>query len=241
MSTLAVDRKKRVEKHYTEEARRASPIFPKGELVAHERPDFLLRLDNGTIGIEVTELCREEPRAEASRLAKIPERAKARYSRLARFEPIDVSVAFSRRAADVTFEQLTNSLMEFVYTRRESKGICLARDLPEGYCHIGIHSPLEQIDPTGRWHGVRAFDTAIAPKQLVESRIAEKDARLADYRLAAPEVWLLIVNDQFLGPGEVCARPDHLTEWKFSFGFEKVLLFAREPDGGGEVFELQRM
>lgn len=31
-------------------------------------------------------------------------------------------------------------------------------------------------------------------------------------------------------------RPENLTEWRFPFGFEKVLLFAREPDGGGEVF-----
>jgi hypothetical protein len=60
---------------------------------------------------------------------------------------------------------------------------------------------------------------------------------LAEYRLAAPEVWLLIVNDQFLGPGEVFVRPDHLTEWKFNFYFERVLLFARDPGGLGAVFE----
>jgi hypothetical protein len=44
-----------------------------------------------------------------------------------------------------------------------------------------------------------------------------------------------------LGPGEVCTRPDRLAEWKFSFDFEKVLMFAREPGGGGEVLELQQM
>ncbi len=242
MSTGAADRKKRIEKHYAEEARRASPIFPRGELVPHEKPDFLLRLGNGTIGLEVTGLCREEPRAEAARLAKIPEKAKARYSRLAGTEPIDVSLGFSRRAASVTFAQLTNSAVEFVYARRKSNGVCSSfRELPEGYRHIGIHAPLEQIDPTGHWYGVRAFDTVVAPKQLLESRIADKNMRLKVYRLAASEVWLLIVNDQFLGPGAVCARPDHLAEWKFSFDFERVLLYAREPGGGGEVFELQRM
>ena len=114
MSMLAADRKKRIEKHYVEEARRASTILPGGELVSHENPDFLLRLDNGTLGIEVTELCREEPRAEAARLAKIPEKAKALYGRLAGSEPIDVSLAFSRNAIDLTFKELTNSLVEFV-------------------------------------------------------------------------------------------------------------------------------
>ena len=241
MSTQTPARKKRIEMHYVEEARRAHAVIPSGKLVPHEKPDFLLRMDKGTIGIEVTELCREEPRAESGRLAKIPEKAKACYGRLSESEPIDVSLAFSRHATTLTLEQLTKPLVELVYARRKSKGICPVRDLPKGYCHVGIHSPLERVDPTGRWYGVRSFDTVVAPKQLVESRIAEKNARLAGYRLAASEVWLLIVNDQFLGPGEVYVQPDRLTEWKFSFDFEKVLLFARKPGGGGDVFELQRM
>lgn len=36
------------------------------------------------------------------------------------------------------------------------------------------------------------------------------------------------------------ARPDHLAAWKFSFDFDSVLLFSREPGGGGEVIEIQR-
>jgi len=165
---------------------------------SHMNALISLHLDNGTLGIEVTELCREEPRAEAARLAKIPEKAKALYGRMAGSEPIDVRLAFSRRATDLTFKQLTNSLVEFVYAHRKSRRICPPNNLPEGYCHVGIHAPFEQIDPTGRWHCVRAFDTVIAPKQLVESGIAEKNTRLVEYRLAATEVWLLIINDQFL-------------------------------------------
>jgi hypothetical protein len=59
-------------------------------------------------------------------------------------------------------------------------------------------------------------------------------------QLSAPEVWLLIVNDQFLGPGELYVRPDHLEQWKFQFDFDKVLLFSREPGGTGEVIEIRR-
>ena len=51
-----------------EEARRASTLFPAGGLEPYEKPDFLLFANPHTIGIEVTELCREEPRAEAGRL-----------------------------------------------------------------------------------------------------------------------------------------------------------------------------
>lgn len=70
--------------------------------------------------------------------------------------------------------------------------------------------------------------------------IAEKNARVAEYRLSAPQVWLLIVNDQFLGPGVVYVRLEYLAAWKLTFDFDKVLLFSREPGGTGEVIEIQR-
>ena len=232
----AVDRKKRIETQYVEEARRASSIFPSGRLDPHERPDFLLLADHGKIGIELTELCREEPRAEAGRLVKVPGRAKEIYDRLPDADPVDVGIGFWR-AEDIGFNVLTRSLADFVYANRNSKGTGFETGLPPGYCHIGIHEPLVA---GGRWHGGRAFDTIVAPKELLEARIAEKNGRVNDYRLSAPEVWLLIVNDQFLGPGEVYARPDHLAQWKFAFDFDKVLLFSREPGGSGDVIEIQR-
>jgi hypothetical protein len=239
MGVSATDRKKEIEKYYTEEARRASSIFPEGELIPHERPDFLLRLETGTLGIEVTQLCREEPRAEAGRLAKLSEKAKAFYTELPASEPIDVSFGFSRRATDLTLKQLAHSLAGLAHTRRKNTGVCPTRDLPDGYCYIAIHTPCSQLNPTGHWHSGRAFDTVLVTKQMIESRIEGKNLCLTDYRLAAFELWLLIVNDQFLGPGEVYADPNELAQWKFKFDFQKVLLFARTPDGGGKVFELQ--
>jgi hypothetical protein len=240
MSGLVVDRKKLIEKLYVEEARHASSIFPTGDLIPHENPDFLLLKGSETYGIEVTELCRERPRTEAATLSRVPKKAKALYDAMTSTEPIDVSLAFSQSATHLDPNQLTRSLVDFVYARRDSRGICAARDLPDGYCHIGIHEPHLQIDSAGRWHGSRAFDVEIASKQLIEGCVAKKNARLGTYRKAATAVWLLVVNDQFLGPGEVYVRPNDLDDWEFSFEFEKVLVFAREPGGGGRVFELHR-
>jgi len=230
-----VDRKKRIEKHYLEEARLTCSIFPKGEFVPHERPDFLLHTDSRTIGIEVTELCREAPRTEAGKLARIVRNAKQRYNDLPSAEPVDVVVVFSREAEKAKRTGLINALVEFVHTYGKNE----VSRFPEGYTHIGVHAPLE--DPTGRWQEIRTSDTIVALKHLLESRIAEKNEHVPDYRLAASAVWLLIINDQFLGPGEVYVRPKDLARWKFDLDFEKVLLFSREPGGGGEVFELQRM
>ncbi len=238
MAVQTIHRKKRIELHYLEEARSASLIFPQGAVIPHERPDFLLPNARGTIGIEMTELCREEPRAENGRLRKVPERARARYSRHLGAKPVDVSPAFSRRADHLSVDQLADTLADFAYANRHSNA-GFTRNLPEGYCHIGVFDPLEPASQ-GRWRYFRAFDTVLAPKELIESRIAEKNRRVCAYRAAAPEAWLLIVNDQFLGPGEVYARPEDLMRWTFAFDFDKVLLVSREPGGRVDVIQLLR-
>ena len=239
-AVLPASRKKRIESQYTEEARRASSLFPPGELVPQERPDFLLHADGRIVGIEVTELCREQQRAEGGKLSKVADKARDLYSRLADSGPIDVSAAFAPDTESVGLHQLTKGLANFAHAKRRSHGSSFDWndcELPEGYCYVAIH-PARQ--PIGHWCTFKCFDSTLAPKELLESCIAEKNLRLPDYRRKAGEVWLLIVNDQFLGAGEVYARPDHLAQWKFPFEFEKVLLFSREPGGGGEVIELQR-
>jgi hypothetical protein len=235
MAASAAAEKKRIETLYLEEARRVSTIFPSGELIPHERPDFLIEAKGRTIGIEVTELCREEERADGGKLSKVAGRAKALYDSKAGALPVDVSAAFTARANEMKFHELASSLADFVYSKRANVGASFRRDLPNGYCHIGLFKPLNH-----RWRIAAAFDVAVMPKQLLADRIAEKNERLSQYRDSAAEVWLVIVNDQFLGHGEVYARPDDLANWKFAFDFDKVLLFSREPNGRGQVIEVQR-
>jgi hypothetical protein len=62
-----------------------------------------------------------------------------------------------------------------------------------------------------------------ACNELLKSRIAEKNQRLRHYRFSTPEVWLLIVNNHFFGPGEVRARPEDIKAWRFVFDFEKAV------------------
>ena len=152
MTAPPTNNKKRIETVYMEEARRASALFPAGRLEPHEIPDFLLFADGGTIGIEVTELCREEPRPEAGRLSKIPDRARELYTRYPHAEPGRQRrlLARGRRPLQRShqFNVLTKSLADFVYTNRAAKGTGFKRNLPEGFCHIGVFEPLRD-QPAG--------------------------------------------------------------------------------------------
>jgi hypothetical protein len=224
------------EKFYLEEACRASAIFPHGDIVSSEKPDFLLHTENKTIGIEITELCREEPRADAAMLTGAVGDAKIIYHQPISARPVEVVASFSMIAERVKRKILAKTLAEFVKAHVAGE----QPDVPEGYSRIGVHAPLEQIDPTGRWMGLKATNTIVAPEQLLKDSIQKKNKSVVTYRLKTSEVWLLIINDQFLGAGEVYVRPEDLTKWKFQFDFEKVLLFSREAGGGGAVFELQR-
>jgi len=52
---------------------------------------------------------------------------------------------------------------------------------------------------------------------------------VSEVEWVAREVWLLLVNDLVLGPGEVSVYEDDLKDWTFDFSFDKVLGFRRHP------------
>lgn len=234
--------KKRIEFSYLREARRASSVLPSGEPVPNDPLDFLFPGTTGTLGIEVTELCRQDERFKGARLGYVAPKAKALYSKRSGAKPVNVSPVFSDDAEDIHVDELARGLADFVYANQDAnRNISWheCRDLPSGYIQIGVFAPFD-FEPEGNWRYFRGFSVERASRELIAGRIAEKNARMALYRQAASEVWLLIVNDRFLGPGEVWVRADELAQWTFDFAFDKVLLFERQPGGTGDVIELRR-
>jgi hypothetical protein len=232
-----VNRQKDIERLYLDEARRASTIFPAGDPVEHERPDFLVPLTSGVLGIEVTELCREDPRAEGGRLSNVAPRAEALYLKRPGVKPVNVSPVFSRDAAQMKVGMLAKTLADFVYEHRDDDTSFAWDEVPKGYYHIGV---FPSTDGHPHWQYFRVGDTVPASRELIGDRIAEKNSRVSEYRAHASEVWLLIVNDLFIGPGEVSVCLDVLAQWTFPSSFDKLLLFERQPGGSGHVIELQR-
>jgi hypothetical protein len=236
---IHMDRKKEKELDYLNEARRASSIFPRGEPVPNDPLDFLMPTGNGTLGIEVTELCHQGPRAEGARLGYVRPKAKQLYDKRPGAKPVFVNFAFSSDADDMGVDELAAGLAGFVIEHRDNCGSFSWHDdpLPKGYCLIAVLPPIaSEVD--GKWFYSRTSETELSQRELIEARIMEKNLRVPDYRKAASEVWLLIVNDLFLGPGEVCVHLEELAHWIFDFAFDKVLFFERQPGGSGKVIEL---
>jgi hypothetical protein len=234
--------KKRIELIYLNEARAASSLFPAGEPVPHEPLDFLFHRPSGTVGVEISELCHQDARKEGARLGYVVPKAKKLYDARLSVQPVSVSPVLSHEADTMHVDVLARGLADFVYNHRDANenfDWYRCEDMPKGFSHIGVFPPLE-FEPEGRWLHFRAFSTTLLPKNAFDARIAEKNARIKDYRQIAPEVWLLLVNDLFLGPGEVCVHLESLTQWNFDFDFDKVLFFERQPGGTGKVIELLR-
>ena len=122
----------------------------------------------------MTELCREAPRAEGERLANVAPKAKALYSQRANAKPVDVSPVFSHDLERMKVSLLAKALAEFVYLHRDERANFEWPDVPEGFSSIGVFPAL---DGHGRWLYFRVGDTVAAPKELLESLIAEKNAR----------------------------------------------------------------
>jgi hypothetical protein len=233
--------KKHRERSYLDEARAASFVFPGGEPEPHDPLDFLFpRESGGKLGIEVTELCRQDERKEGADLGHVAREAKRLYDRRPDATPIDVSLAFSPDAHEFGVAVLASGLAEFVYEHRnDHRAFDWSRRgevLPKGYCYIALFAPRG----SEKWQSTTAFQAVGAPKELLDATIAKKNARLPLYRTVAAEVWLLLINDQFLGAGEVHVSLDDLARWTFLFEFDRVFLFWRQPGGSGEVVELQR-
>lgn len=194
-------------------------------------------MHGNSVGVEVTELCSETERGEGARLNYVVPKAKQLYAKLPGAKPVSVSPVLSHQATDLAVDELAKSLAEYVYAHQD--GSEDDRNLPEGYCHIGVF-PAGDSEGDGQWRSFRAFGAEPTSYDMLNSLIVKKNARVAAYRTVTSEVWLLIVNDQFLGPGEVFARRDDLETWTFRFLFDKVLFFARQPGGSGQVIELRR-
>ena len=109
---------KEKERRYLLAARECTSLIPSAEPCEHERPDFLLAVANGTLGIELTELCTERDRQRAGAVAMVGPRARKDFEKRPGAVPVRVTVVLSHDGEEVAsnggVNALSRALAEFL-------------------------------------------------------------------------------------------------------------------------------
>jgi hypothetical protein len=222
--------KKEIEAWVLNVAREACPLIPAGQDTQREEPDFLITNENGSIGLEVTELLRpakdgeRRPVAEESRHNQVVQKAEQLYRSMANAKPIKVSVGFNY-GIEYDQKEMALALATFVLSRCHlaSPGVIFYDDLPALFFFIRLSS----IDPDTAWWGGEAGGYTVTDiYEELALRIAAKNNKLPSYRTNLPgiPIWLLIYTG--VAVSRSMSIPYGLEQWKQPFGFDRVIFFA---------------
>jgi hypothetical protein len=238
MDTI-INEKKLYELRVVEQARRLSHIIPAGELAEFEEPDCLI--PSAKVAIEVSDLL---PEKRPGDLFSGPQ--------LAAFQSEVITLAERRyyelggEAADV-----------LAYFRNDWKQRRDPRSMSEAFARFVIRNypqdteTLQELDVDewvegfsvvrisrgrGSWISGGSNDVDYLTYESLAARIAAKNQRLVDYRRRLPgwQIWLLFATH--MPVLWTVSLPRDAENWRFEFGFDKVLLSSWE-DG---VIELQQ-
>ncbi|HSV35535.1 MAG TPA: hypothetical protein VLI46_08255 [Ramlibacter sp.] len=172
-----------------------------------EAPDFVLQFEGRLVGLEVTEIFIAndggpiEPRARESIGERIAKLARRRYEQLGG-KPVHVTIGLTLggELRDLNRSETAEKLARFLLTIDPKPNQYVAwepsydRDpLPPEvhYLHI-LGVPTWEM---AHWYVPQSGWVAPLEEELLQAAIDEKSSKLRDYRLAAPECWLLLASE----------------------------------------------
>lgn len=229
--------KKDLEAWYLEQFRSVCRDFPTGTVEPTEAPDFIIRGDSDTYGIEVTALYRpaetgQQPMQQVERLRKyIVQRAQAihearggpplyvqaYFSPHARFAKTDVE-AFAERlatlvlAADVLVGR--DVLLEGASCREEAR-------LLADHSYVRVYCVPGQSERF--WAAPSAGFVPDCTQDHLQDVLDGKDARITSYRAKCDRVWLLVVINGFAQSTSL-ELPPHVLAHCFRSRFDRVFV-----------------
>jgi hypothetical protein len=222
---------KELERRIIEVTRQRCSFFPSGELEEFERPDWLI--PSARLGIEVAQLLPE--RAEGAmfsppQLSSFQERvvsiAERTYLSLPQLGPIDVLIYFSNdfvRKKDANAMGRTLAKLVWRNYPRDGRTVMLDDETPDGFSVVRI-APVE-----GGWNTGGVSDIQCLTYEQLNSRIADKNRRAAEYRNHLPAgwaLWLLFATRVPVLWSVSC--PPEVTSWRFACEFDRVFLASWE-------------
>jgi hypothetical protein len=240
---VAVCTKKELETRAVEAAQSAGFPLPAGQLIPDERPDFRIVGDFWRLGLEVSHVV-PPPRNESFKSARAEEAfyqrvvrgAEALYRRKLGVPAVKVTAGFWYFTWDNTTEgRMIRELAQFALDHRPAdstdiRTYVLRDRLPDGFSVLSIAPGpgtwLCNSDVTLTLSGIHG---------VVESRISEKNKRIAAYRRNVPgaPIWLLLYSDMSIAGGIVI--PHEMEKRPMRFDFDRVFLFAPLSNGVVEI------
>jgi hypothetical protein len=215
------------------------PDCPEGIACEDERPDFLLRVSTGLLGIEVTQLFQQPPitglpRQAVERLQRqVMDQARARYDAAGAGRPsLDVAVMFqpgtptspnrvSELAAHLADQALLQPIAEGE-TRRYEPTIDNYSQFPAELSYARFSHFSQMTRP--QWSVVDGGYMMPCTPDLLTCRISEKERRIAAYRVKCDQAWLLLVLDGF-AISSMLEVPEETIAHRYVSSFDRILLF----------------
>lgn len=239
-------KQKGAEKRILEAACRVYKNLPTGQIVPFEEPDLKLITASAVLGVEVTRLVRppEENGFEPVKTESFHKeviRLAEQYYRASGLPVPEVGVYFlDEQRAELENPLAWRSLMDKKNGRKAEKLARLICDfvqanypserdvvtfsrrdqLPVGIEVLTIASPLR-----GNWYSGESGSMGPLTYERLAEIIKTKNDLLPKYRANLPgcPVWLLIYSGPSIAEGVPIPRMDG---WKFTYGFDKVLLYS---------------
>jgi hypothetical protein len=200
--------KKRLERWYLEQLKRAVPDFPTGTVQDDETPDFIVLSDTGRIGVEVTvfhwppaggKRPHQEEQALKDRAVAIADRVHAEAGGPGLYVTVffATTISFAKRDLREQGKAIARAVLDTVAPRAlNDPAVSVPSDrLPPGVSHITIRASVDGRDrlwsaDAGGW---------VAPVQPadIEAVIERKTAMVSRARAKCDQLWLVVVNDEF--------------------------------------------
>lgn len=219
---------KRFKKHYSG--------FPKGDIrtgTPQKEPDIVVTIQNGDVGIEITEFYREKGstslalQAQESLKESIVEKAQIIYKKEGN-PPLIVSIFWSAHVNlnNKDIKSISIKLKSLIANHipdiEEHVELDEASSLPDGIATIHIYRIKEFNE--NDWHNYYSDFIPDCTPERIQQIINEKNIKVSNYRDGFQSLWLLIVA---LGtrPSSLFNLPQKTLVSTYNSNFDKVFFF----------------
>jgi len=207
--------------------------FPTGKIICHERPDFLISIDeSNTIGVELVEIRgSKKENKHAGPLQKLVKKAQCKAEE-ANLPPLAVDIFFhsSARLEPYGIEHLATKMIEeiegkvradpisphsWIPNQNELKKVVASFHIRASSCSIWM------ADPSGLVH--ENFS------QHLQNTIDSKDQKYSEYRAKCTRCWLLVYSDAEnleRGGESFYELSEEMKEQEFTSSFERVYFMS---------------